>query len=147
LAALAYGQNSRIEEDLIDQLFNSSEKRLASPDGYSLDNFCLARTGADEIQLDLLGDYKSNVALYISELSPDSQATFPGCLGKERSLFRATRSRGAQARYSQCHDRKVFASSIAGRVRHSRGAGAAVWCDRHRDRVHWQEHHGPTPGL
>ena len=35
-----------------------------SPDGYSLDNFYLARTGADEIQLDLLGDYKSNVALY-----------------------------------------------------------------------------------
>ena len=35
-----------------------------SPDGYSLDNFYLARPGADEIQLDLLGDYKSNVAAY-----------------------------------------------------------------------------------
>jgi pimeloyl-ACP methyl ester carboxylesterase len=35
-----------------------------SPDGYSLDNFYLARPGADEIQLDLFGDYKSNVALY-----------------------------------------------------------------------------------
>jgi pimeloyl-ACP methyl ester carboxylesterase len=35
-----------------------------SPDGYSLDNFYLARRGADEIQLDLFGDYKSNVALY-----------------------------------------------------------------------------------
>jgi pimeloyl-ACP methyl ester carboxylesterase len=35
-----------------------------SPDGYSLDNFYLARPGADEIQLDLLGDYQSNVALY-----------------------------------------------------------------------------------
>jgi pimeloyl-ACP methyl ester carboxylesterase len=35
-----------------------------SPDGYSLDTFYLARSGADEIQLDLLGDYKSNVALY-----------------------------------------------------------------------------------
>jgi pimeloyl-ACP methyl ester carboxylesterase len=35
-----------------------------SPDGYSLDNFYLARPGADEIQLDLLGDYKSNVAQY-----------------------------------------------------------------------------------
>ena len=35
-----------------------------SPDGYSLDNFYLARPGADENQLDLLGDYKSNVALY-----------------------------------------------------------------------------------
>jgi pimeloyl-ACP methyl ester carboxylesterase len=37
---------------------------VVSPDGYSLDNFYLARPGADEIQLDLLGDYKSNVALY-----------------------------------------------------------------------------------
>ena len=35
-----------------------------SPDGYSLDNFYLSRPGADELQLDLLGDYKSNVALY-----------------------------------------------------------------------------------
>src|SRR5215467_7097403 len=32
-----------------------------SPDGYSLDNFYLARRGADEVQLDLFGDYKSNV--------------------------------------------------------------------------------------
>jgi len=42
-----------------------------SPDGYSLDTFYLARPGADEIQLDLLGDYKSNVALY-----PDFQNYF-----------------------------------------------------------------------
>lgn len=35
-----------------------------SPDGYSLDNFYLARPGAHEVQLDLLGDYESNVALY-----------------------------------------------------------------------------------
>jgi pimeloyl-ACP methyl ester carboxylesterase len=37
---------------------------LVSPDGYTLDNFYLARPGADEVQLDLFGDYKSNVALY-----------------------------------------------------------------------------------
>jgi pimeloyl-ACP methyl ester carboxylesterase len=35
-----------------------------SPDGYSLDNFYLARPGSDDVQLDLMGDYKSNVALY-----------------------------------------------------------------------------------
>jgi pimeloyl-ACP methyl ester carboxylesterase len=35
-----------------------------SPDGYSLDNFYLARPGADEVQLDLFGDYRSNVELY-----------------------------------------------------------------------------------
>ena len=40
------------------------DKASLSPDGYSLDNFYLARPGADEIQLDLLGDYNSNVALY-----------------------------------------------------------------------------------
>nr|HML30673.1 alpha/beta hydrolase [Hyphomicrobium sp.] len=33
-------------------------------DGYGLDNFYLARLGADGVQLDLFGDYKSNVALY-----------------------------------------------------------------------------------
>ena len=43
-----------------------------SPDGYSLDNFYLARPGADEVQLDLFGDYKSNVALY-----PAFQDVFP----------------------------------------------------------------------
>jgi len=37
---------------------------VVSPDGYSLDNFYLARPGADDVQLDLFGDYKSNVALY-----------------------------------------------------------------------------------
>jgi pimeloyl-ACP methyl ester carboxylesterase len=42
-----------------------------SPDGYSLDNFYLARPGADEVQLDLFGDYKSNLALY-----PEFQAYF-----------------------------------------------------------------------
>lgn len=35
-----------------------------SPDGYSLDNFYLSRPGADEVQLDLFRDYRSNVALY-----------------------------------------------------------------------------------
>jgi pimeloyl-ACP methyl ester carboxylesterase len=35
-----------------------------SPDGHSLDNFYLSRPGADELQLDLFGDYKSNIALY-----------------------------------------------------------------------------------
>ena len=40
------------------------DRASVSPDGYSLDNFYLARPGADEIQLDLLGDYNSNIALY-----------------------------------------------------------------------------------
>jgi pimeloyl-ACP methyl ester carboxylesterase len=49
----------------------TSDATLVSPDGYSLDNFYLARQGADEIQLDLFRDYKSNVALY-----PEIQAYF-----------------------------------------------------------------------
>jgi pimeloyl-ACP methyl ester carboxylesterase len=41
-----------------------SDATQVSPDGYSLDSFYLARPGAAEPQLDLFGDYKSNVALY-----------------------------------------------------------------------------------
>jgi pimeloyl-ACP methyl ester carboxylesterase len=35
-----------------------------SPDAWSLDSALLARPGNDEIQLDLFGDYQSNIALY-----------------------------------------------------------------------------------
>lgn len=48
-----------------------TDTSLVSPDGYSLDNFYLTRPGADEAQLDLFGDYKSNVAMY-----PEFQAYF-----------------------------------------------------------------------
>jgi pimeloyl-ACP methyl ester carboxylesterase len=41
-----------------------ADTTAVSPDGYSLDNFYLNRPGAAEFQLDLLGDYKNNVALY-----------------------------------------------------------------------------------
>jgi pimeloyl-ACP methyl ester carboxylesterase len=41
-----------------------SDESSVSPDGIALDNYYLARPGADDIQLDLFGDYKSNVALY-----------------------------------------------------------------------------------
>jgi pimeloyl-ACP methyl ester carboxylesterase len=44
---------------------------VVSPDGYSLDDFYMARPGAHEAQLDLLLDYASNVALY-----PKFQAYF-----------------------------------------------------------------------
>jgi pimeloyl-ACP methyl ester carboxylesterase len=47
------------------------DPKLVSPDGYSLDNFYLARPGMAGLQLDLFGDYKSNVALY-----PTFQAYF-----------------------------------------------------------------------
>jgi pimeloyl-ACP methyl ester carboxylesterase len=41
-----------------------SDPTLVSPDGYSLDNYYLGRPGAADYQLDLFGDYKTNVALY-----------------------------------------------------------------------------------
>ena len=42
-----------------------------SPDAWTLDSALLARPGNDEIQLDLFGDYQSNIALY-----PTFQAYF-----------------------------------------------------------------------
>jgi len=48
-----------------------SDVTAVSPDGYSLDDFYMTRQGAHEAQLDLLGDYGSNVALY-----PEFQAYF-----------------------------------------------------------------------
>jgi len=35
-----------------------------SPDGYALDDYYMSRPGAHEVQLDLFGDYRNNVALY-----------------------------------------------------------------------------------
>jgi pimeloyl-ACP methyl ester carboxylesterase len=46
------------------QYFNGADARLVSPDGYTLDIAYMARPGAEEIQLDLILDYRSNVALY-----------------------------------------------------------------------------------
>lgn len=41
-----------------------ADPSAVSPDGYTLDDHYLGRPGADVVQLDLFGDYKSNVALY-----------------------------------------------------------------------------------
>jgi len=41
-----------------------ADPSLVSPDGYTLDNYYLARPGADEIQLDLFLNYASNIELY-----------------------------------------------------------------------------------
>jgi pimeloyl-ACP methyl ester carboxylesterase len=40
------------------------DESLISPDGIALDNYYLARKGADDVQLDLFLNYQSNVALY-----------------------------------------------------------------------------------
>jgi pimeloyl-ACP methyl ester carboxylesterase len=41
-----------------------ADETSVSPDGIALDNFYLSRPGADEVQLDLFGNYQSNIALY-----------------------------------------------------------------------------------
>ena len=67
-----------------------------SPDGYSLDNFYLARPGADEVQLDLLGDYKSNLALYpaFQEYFRTHKPRFLAAWGKNDPFFQPA---GAEA--------------------------------------------------
>jgi pimeloyl-ACP methyl ester carboxylesterase len=53
------------------QYFNGADASRVSPDGYTLDIAYMARPGAEEIQLDLVLDYRSNVKLY-----PDFQRYF-----------------------------------------------------------------------
>jgi pimeloyl-ACP methyl ester carboxylesterase len=47
----------------VQYLYGSDPQRV-SPDGYTLDIAYMARPGAEEVQLDLILDYRSNVALY-----------------------------------------------------------------------------------
>ena len=53
-------------ETTLFQYTHGADASLVSPDGRNLDDFYLARPGNDEIQLDLLLDYASNVAAYDS---------------------------------------------------------------------------------
>ena len=46
------------------QYGHGTDKARLSPDGYNLDISYISRPGADEAQLDLILDYRSNVALY-----------------------------------------------------------------------------------
>jgi pimeloyl-ACP methyl ester carboxylesterase len=65
------------------------EVTAVSPDGYSLDSFYLARAGADEVQLDLFGDYQSNVALYptFQEYFRKHKPRFLAAWGKNDPFF------------------------------------------------------------
>ena len=72
-----------------------------SPDGYSLDNFYLARPGADEIQLDLFGDYKSKSRPTQPSKITSGQTALPGGVGKERSLLPAAGCRSVYRRHSR----------------------------------------------
>jgi pimeloyl-ACP methyl ester carboxylesterase len=65
------------------------DQTMVSPDGQNLDNFYLTRPGADEIQLDLFGDYKSNIDLYPSfqEYFRTHQPPFLAAWGKNDPFF------------------------------------------------------------
>jgi len=52
------------ETTLFQYTHGVADPSLVSPDGRNLDDFYLSRPGNDEIQLDLLLDYQSNLALY-----------------------------------------------------------------------------------
>jgi pimeloyl-ACP methyl ester carboxylesterase len=52
------------ETTLFQYTHGVADPDLVSPDGRNLDDFYLTRPGNDEIQLDLLLDYQTNVALY-----------------------------------------------------------------------------------
>jgi pimeloyl-ACP methyl ester carboxylesterase len=66
-----------------------ADEALVSPDGQNLDNYYLSRPGADDVQLDLFGDYKSNVALYPSfqEYFRTRQPPFLAVWGKNDPFF------------------------------------------------------------
>lgn len=65
------------------------DEAVVSPDGIALDNHYLARPGADEVQLDLFGDYQSNVALYpkFQEYFRTHQPKFLAAWGKNDPFF------------------------------------------------------------
>ena len=66
-----------------------ADASVVSPDGQNLDNYYLARAGAHEVQLDLFGDYKSNVALYPSfqEYFRSHKPPFLAVWGKNDPFF------------------------------------------------------------
>jgi pimeloyl-ACP methyl ester carboxylesterase len=71
------------------QYFNGADRSRVSPDGYTLDIAYMARPGAEEIQLDLVLDYRSNVALYpaFQKYLRDFQPPFLAAWGKNDAHF------------------------------------------------------------
>lgn len=65
------------------------DESAVSPDGYSLDDYYMSRPGAHEVQLDLFGDYRSNVALYpaFQAYFRERQPKFLSVWGKNDPFF------------------------------------------------------------
>ncbi|SAL09805.1 Alpha/beta hydrolase [Caballeronia peredens] len=66
-----------------------ADASAVSPDGYSLDDYYMSRPGAHEVQLDLFGDYRSNVALYpaFQAYFREHQPKFLAVWGKNDPFF------------------------------------------------------------
>ncbi|SPB13551.1 hydrolase [Caballeronia novacaledonica] len=60
-----------------------------APDGYALDDYYLSRPGAHEVQLDLFGDYRNNIALYpaFQAYLREHQPKFLAVWGKNDPFF------------------------------------------------------------
>ena len=71
------------------QYLHGADPKRVAPDGYTLDLAYMARAGADEIQLDLILDYRSNVALYprFQEYFRVHQPPFLAAWGKHDPFF------------------------------------------------------------
>jgi pimeloyl-ACP methyl ester carboxylesterase len=71
------------------QYLHGADPSRVSPDGYTLDIAYMARLGAEEIQLDLILDYRSNVALYPSFQGyfREKQPPFLAAWGKNDPAF------------------------------------------------------------
>ena len=71
------------------QYLHGADPKRVSPDGYTLDLAYLARPGADEIQLDLVLDYRTNVALYpkFQAYFREHQPPFLAAWGKHDPFF------------------------------------------------------------
>lgn len=54
----------KLESTKFQYLHGVPDESLVSPDSYMYDQLLLDRAGNNEIQLDLMGDYKNNVAMY-----------------------------------------------------------------------------------
>jgi pimeloyl-ACP methyl ester carboxylesterase len=66
-----------------------SDAALVAPEAYALDALLMARPGNDEVQLDLFGDYASNVALYprFQEYFRTKKPRFLATWGKNDPFF------------------------------------------------------------
>jgi pimeloyl-ACP methyl ester carboxylesterase len=96
-----------------------------SPDAWTLDSALLARPGNDEIQLDLFGDYKSNVALYpkFQEYFRTKRPPLLAVWGKNDPFFLPA---GAQAFKRDNPDAEVHLLNAGHFALESRGAEIAA---------------------